>query len=567
MRSLTISSRLVLLILVAATPVLVLHVWGALDARSEVLEVAEDQIQRSSRLLAAQQVQLFLNARNVLDTLLVVAEELGVEDFNCDTLLDRIAAENQSYIAVGIADVSGTLRCSSDASQVNEYVRDTDFFTSVSATTSLYIGTPSNGSLPLGLASRATSGDLRFIGIALLDLDRLTSDMALSRLPAEGIGMIFNADREVLAKVPASADVVEGVFDALGPQVAQSSGGPGMVETMDIEGARQLWAVSDFLPEQGLFVAIGVRIDDLVASAESSLWRGIGILIAVFAGAAATAWIIGERTIRRPLERLASSASALQAGDLSVRYDADSSTREFRQLQLGFNQMASSIEGHQKEAENRAEKLNQLIAEKEMLVREMNHRIKNSLQLVSSVVGLQLGTVADEEAQRRLRDAQARIAAIAKVHERLYVGVRLDMVEVGPFIEELCADLKRTHALADQELFVDVDKSDLPPDRVIPLGMIVSELVTNAIKYAGSEGKIEVRLEKIADKLRLSVTDSGQGIPQNLNGQKSTGLGLKVVRALAKQLGSELEVDRLESGTRFRIDVPSDLGDAAGNSG
>jgi len=547
----------VLLILVAATPVLVLHVWSALDARSNVLSVAEDQLARSARLLAAQQVQFFLNGRDILDTLLVVAEEIGVDNFACEMLLDRIAAENESYTALGVATVDGSVLCSSDDEAIRAYVNSGDFFTSIAGLPSLVVGPPSNTVLPLGLASRAGSGDVRLIGIALLDLERLAADMGLSRLPAEGIGMIFDSRRNILAKVPAASSVSAGVFDALGPQVAESSGGPGMVET-DIDGARQLWAVSDFLPEQGLFVAIGVPVDDLVAAAEGNLWRGIGILIAVFAGAAATAWLIGEQTIRRPLDRLARSASALRSGNLSERYDPASSARELRELELDFNQMASAIEGHQKELEQRNRRLAELISEKEMLVREMNHRIKNSLQLVSSVVGLQLGTVADPEAQRRLRDAQARIAAIAKVHERLYVGARLDVVEIAPFLGELCADLKRTHAIGDQELSVDVDECDLPPDQAIPLGMITSELVTNAVKHAGAGGakKVAVTLKRIDKGLQLAVTDTGPGLTEDFDPSKPSGLGLKLVRALARQLGSELTVERLESGTRFSVGVP-----------
>jgi two-component sensor histidine kinase len=559
--SLAISSRLVLLILVSATPVLVLHVWSALDTRTQVLATATDQLTRSARLLAAQQVQLFLNARDMLNTLLVAAEEIGADGFGCTPLLRRMAADNPGYAALGIAVVGGGVVCSSDAEAIDNYFGDNNFIAAVMAEASMAVGAPVSGAVPLGLTSHVASGETQYVGIVLLDLQSLSDEMALSRLPADGIGMIFDANGNVLARAPPTSTIAPEILDVLGRQVAPADGGAAaLIETTDIDERPQLWAVADFLPGQELFVAIGVGVDELVAPAEDRLWRGIGILIAVFAGASITAWIIGEQTIRRPLERLARSASAVQAGDLSVRYHPASSAREFRQLASAFNQMASSIEDHQLQLEQRNSRLNELIGEKEMLVREMNHRIKNSLQLVSSVVGLQLGTVSDPEAQRRLRDAQVRIAAIAKVHERLYSGARLDVVEIKPFLEEICADLQRTGGIGDQDLSVSVAEFDLPPDQAIPLGMITTELVTNAIKHGGGGrgSKIEVRLEKIDDGISFEVTDKGPGFSGDFDPSRASGLGLKVVHALARQLGSELTVERLESGTKFGLRIPLD---------
>lgn len=558
MNGLTVSWRLVLLILVAAMPVFILHIWTALESRSNTLAVAEDQLMRSAGLLAAQEDQLFLNGRNILSTILVVADEIGISEPDCDLLLGRIVAENESYTAMGVATAGGTIQCGADPDVINESVNVEALLADAAATRSLVVGQPANGFLPIALASRGLSGDIQYFGVALLDLEHLTADMALARLPAEGIGMIFDANQNVIAKVPASSSVDQTVFNGVGPQVTASSGGTGLVETTTVEGGRQLWAVADFLPEQGLFVAIGIDIAAVVGDAEQALWRGIAILLSLFAAAAVTAWAIGQQTIRRPLERLATSASALRAGDFSVEVKPASSAKEIRELELDFNQMATALRDRETELQQHNARLNELIAEKEMLVREMNHRIKNSLQLVSSVVGLQLGTVADPVAQGRLRDAQGRISAIAKVHERLYVGAKLDSVEVGPFLKDLCAELARTLGLDDQRLSVNVAKCDLPPDRAIPLGMITSELVTNAIKHAvrGEEGQIEVNFEMIGDGARFSVTDSGPGFPADYDEAKPSGLGLKVVNALARQLGSELKVERLKTGTRFSIEVP-----------
>jgi two-component sensor histidine kinase len=558
LKSLAISSRLVLLILVAATPVLVLHVWSALDTRTQVLATATDELTRSARLLAAQQVQLFLNARDVLSTLLVMADEIGADGFGCGPLLDRIAAENDSYAALAIAVVGGGVLCSSNSDAIGDYFGDQEFMERVLAEGSMVVGAPANGVLPLALTTHVASGQTQYVGLALLDLQRLTADMALSRLPTEGVGLIFDDDGNVLARAPANSTTSLEVLDALGRQATPAAaGGATLIETITVDETRELWAVTDLLPEQGLLVAIGVDIDELVAPAEGRLWRGIGILIAVFAGAGITAWIIGEQTIRRPLERLARSASALQAGDLSARYHPTSNARELRQLASAFNKMASSIEDHQEQLEQRNKRLNELIGEKEMLVREMNHRIKNSLQLVSSVVGLELDEIASPEAQSRLRDAQLRIAAIARVHERLYAGARLNVVEIKPFLEALCADLRRSSGIGDRQLSISVDECDLPPDQAIPLGMIATELVTNAIKHSGEErSKIEIDLDRTKDGITLAVSDEGPGMSGSFDPAKTAGLGLRLVQALARQLEAEFSFERLESGTRFVLRIP-----------
>src|SRR5690606_24469977 len=136
-----------------------------------------------------------------------------------------------------------------------------------------------------------------------------------------------------------------------------------------------------------------------------------------------------EGTIRRPLRRLVHAAGSMRRGNFAVRIPDGQSAPELRHLAEAFNEMAGTIERDSAELQQRNDRLNQLIGEKDMLVREMNHRIKNSLQLVSSMVSLQLATVGDPDARASLSAAQGRVAAVAKVHERLYAGQRLDSVE------------------------------------------------------------------------------------------------------------------------------------------
>jgi len=456
--------------------------------------------------------------------------------------------------------------CSSIPEAVGANVSESSEVVEAIATATLAIGSPRHGAfsdrliLPLALPSRTPGGAGNLVAVASLDLGGLSDTMAQSTLPASGIGVIFNSNRAILARTPANASVDQAVFAPVRAEIALESGGAGLVRSEAVNGVSQLWAVADLLPNQGLFVAIGIPVPQLIASADRNLWRGIGILLGVFVLAAIIAWLVGEGTIRRPLKELADAAGRLRSGNLSVRIADRPSAPELRNLANAFNAMATSIERDSGELQQRNDKLNQLIGEKDMLVREMNHRIKNSLQLVSSMVSLQLATVSDPDARASLSAAQGRVAAVAKVHERLYAGQRLDRVEVAPYLDDLTHDLAETLGLPAAGGSITVQSVDdmLAPDKVIPLGLIACELVTNAVKHspAGAAVSVRVTLERDDDQLRLSVSDNGAGLPRDFDPTANPGLGMKVIRALAMQLGGALEIERPTEGTRFSVRFP-----------
>jgi two-component sensor histidine kinase len=258
---------------------------------------------------------------------------------------------------------------------------------------------------------------------------------------------------------------------------------------------------------------------------------------------------------------LESAVARLRQGDLGARSSEVGSAPELVHLGQSFNDMAESLQQRDRELEQKNEQLVQLASERELLMREMNHRIKNSLQLVSSMIALQSRSVTDPDAKVRLRDAQARVGAVAKVHERLYQSEDLERVDAGRYLEELCQDLSESAALRSRggEIVCSVSECKLPPDRAIPLGIIATELVTNAVKHAYSARMGTVRVDLTAENgvCRLSVSDSGGGVGPDFELEEHAGIGMKVVRAMVQQLGATLEIDRLHPGTRFAVEIPA----------
>ena len=204
------------------------------------------------------------------------------------------------------------------------------------------------------------------------------------------------------------------------------------------------------------------------------------------------------------------------------------------------------------------EELKAALATKEILLREVNHRIKNSLQLVSSMLSLQGQRSASPELRQHVQEAQSRVQVVAAVHERLYLSADANVVELGPFLETLCREVERSVIAPDQSIRVEVeaDPVTIGNDRAVPLALILNELLTNAIKYAypGGTGTIEVRLKAEPEgRAVLEISDAGIGLPANFDERQAASIGIRIVAGLARQLGAELDIVRRDPGVSFNI--------------
>lgn len=198
--------------------------------------------------------------------------------------------------------------------------------------------------------------------------------------------------------------------------------------------------------------------------------------------------------------------------------------------------------------------------EKAMLLQEVNHRTKNNIQLLSSVLLMQAGRITDPAAKAAFHDAVARVSVVGRLHQRLYGSGRADVVDTKAFVEDLCESLQASF-LGERPVAVRVraDSWELAMERAVALALIINELVTNSLKHAfpdGRAGVIDVVLERWDGVVRLTVADDGIGyVPRPGRG----GLGSQFVPLLAHQLGGEVEVaPRDGCGTRTVVMFPLD---------
>jgi two-component sensor histidine kinase len=199
-----------------------------------------------------------------------------------------------------------------------------------------------------------------------------------------------------------------------------------------------------------------------------------------------------------------------------------------------------------------------LAAEREVLLREVNHRVGNSLQIIASLLHLQASSATQEDVKAALTNAMGRVAAVAQVHRRLYTSHDLKSVLLNQYLESLLEDLRRSaEGNRMSRLTLKAEPIEIDPDRAVAIGIIVNELVMNAVKYAYPDGAgpIHVELKADGDDLLLTISDDGVGLNVKAD-PRSTGLGQRIVSAMASKLEASVERDPDHSGTRVLVRFP-----------
>lgn len=258
----------------------------------------------------------------------------------------------------------------------------------------------------------------------------------------------------------------------------------------------------------------------------------------------------------------------LQATEAAVLNILDDSSAEKDGLQNMQKAVFNILDDLHVEKSNLEETRNQLVRssqevraslrEKEILLQEVHHRVKNNLQVISSLISLQLRPIQDLVSREALQACQARVQAISLIHAMLYQSKDYANVPFSEYASKLAGNIFNTVGTAPGHITLDLAINDiaLPVDKAIPCGLILNELMTNALKHGfpdGLRGTIRVELGKVSQgQLQLSVQDDGVGMPTGFDIRQTQSLGMHLVSALAEQLGAELEMSG-DQGTSFKF--------------
>lgn len=425
---------------------------------------------------------------------------------------------------------------------------------------------------------------------AQIQMDSLWETVAQIHFGEAGIIYIVNQNGQVIAhpnrEVVLSNQTITGaplftaILESPGQKWIGSATNFSGVKVVVVSSSIELtdWIIISELPQEEAFAT----------SRQASILIPIGIVILMVVSMFSFRRILNQQ-ILQPLNLLRDGAHRIGQDDLSYRISFRRSD-EFGEVIAVFNDMAADLEKQREslkiyaaELETRVhertveltlsnenlvrevserkaaeEKVLASLYEKEILLKEIHHRVKNNLQIISSLLSLQSEKIKDTSTLRALRDSQARVRSMALIHQKLYQSKNLAKIEFGEYVQSLSRDLFRSYqrTLGDIQLKIQADEVLLDLDYAVPCGLILNELMTNALKYAfpnGRNGTLQVELRAGDDHtISLRVTDDGVGLPEDLDIANIKSLGLQLINGLTKQMNGRLEVGN-SAGTDIHV--------------
>jgi two-component sensor histidine kinase len=545
-----LKARLAFILGVVLVPALLYSCWQAFEA------YAERQAQRAMtaatmlRVVASYHADFFERTRSFL---LHLAAEPAIRAAELPACAARlIEARNRStdYLNLFVLDRQGAVRCGSAAGPPMPGPG--------------FLGKLREGA-PVAVSEvlrRPTGGDTIMVGVPIRE--RATAGFAGAMTATVNLRSLQRA----IANIDLPPDAVAYLGDGNGRTLAEPGDGSDARQTLPAE---RFWRLrSDPLDTQTVLGGDGVRRDYHVAavggedlfvvvglpSPPSFAWLQRELVIGVFAPtlmlglAMVTIWIASDYLVIRHVRTLGVAARAYSRGELDLRLDLAAAPIEFQELAHTLARMAGRVR-------RREDELRASLAEKDLLLREVHHRVKNNLQIVTSLLNLSAQRLQAPQARDAVRQAQMRVAAMTLVHRKLYETDDIREIDLASFLEDLCGMLEEVndgHRGAVQVL-VEAEPTNVAPDQAIPLALLVTEAVSNAFKHAfpaDRPGRIEVRLGNGELGARLSIADDGIGLA---GGDRSGGMGVTLMRMLAKQVGGTLRLVE-GGGTRLEVDFP-----------
>lgn len=533
----SLRGRLMTILFVALAPVLVLSVLTTLSRiRAEGAE-EKRELEREATVLSGEYASFFDRSFQVLSLLSRQPEVTGPALERCPATLGEARAAFSDFTNIALAGPDGMIRCSATDTGALSNVAGMDWFKRANASKKPVVGgmtmpvsreTVLVAAIPIGLGS-AYSGGVLFVSIGQSYLARLHDVAMIPRatelylLAADGRPLL---GRNLLAAPLPSRDTLSEALARAG-QVHEKEGR--MYVASPLHGGEVVGLLAR-APEP-------FRLARLLA-----LLSQIALPVVLTAAALVIVWVTAERIIVRWIRHLRAVAISYRRGNMNVRTrDIEKAPRELAQLGHTLDQMADAIV-------DREARLVETLKQREELLREIHHRVKNNLQIITSLINLQLRSVTSEQERMMVRDIQARVDALALVYRSAYGSQQLALIDLRELLPALVDQTARYFHGEHPEVDVATacEEVYLPIDDAIPFAQLVTEGVVNAIRHAfppQTPGKVSVEVSRVDDEMaRLSVRDDGVGLPPDLAKRpmhQRTGHALII--AFAKQMGGSAE--------------------------
>ncbi len=552
--------RLALIVLIAAVPLLMLSATIAWQNYCLALDVTAQTATRLREAAVARHAAAIAGAQQMMQALSQVAELSGGNPQAChDRLASVLLLQTARYSNIAADDLSGALACSA------RDIPDRAAFARANAGNALLFRTARlRRDLVLGPihASPFTGRDIipaaypimrgqDVVGFVYAGL-RIDWFRQAAGTPSPDLRALWIAD-------PSGHIVQVADTNALGlpsaTLVTQLERSPAVVDARSAGGAPYAYASAQLTDGYSLIVAYPAHMDR--AAATELLIRRLGQLgLLLLLGLAAVA--VGTHlALVEPLTRLSEGVAAWRAGGAFRPNLTSDPPTEIHDLAASFAEATESLRQH-------AIAQVAAVERQDLLMKEIHHRVKNNLQIVASLLNLQAARIRQPEARAEFASARDRVRALATLHRHLYLQGEVHTIDMPAFLKELCGQI--FDAMGETpgkriSLHIEASPLQVHSDQAVPLSLIVTEAVSNAVKYAfpnGRTGEVRVRLTDGSGSAELVVEDDGVGIPAGKTETETgtrDGLGLMLIRGFARQLGGTLVVEE-RAGTRYVVRVP-----------
>ena len=532
----TIRVRLGFALALALAPVLVLS--GVESARNFQ---RERQGQRAELVSAAERSAATARARIAAGEVLLQTLAPGSVGFQCAARLAEIKGRIEGYANLIRFDSIGRVACAADSVPADPGRRARPWFRALANGDPMTVtSVPGSGyaDQPALLASvRAEDAEGGFDGVltAVITLASLRPDKADRSLPTGSEVALIDASGRYLSTTRASAFPTALAGRLSGP--ARTA--PGLWFGPDRAGAPRVFSTAP-LVNQDVYVVLSAPAEGLVSWVWLNPFSALVLPILAFFLALAAVWSVAEHGVVRWIAYLRRIAAIYARGRYNVHpYKAATAPPEIRDLAETLDVMAQTIAA-------RDAALKESLAQKDDLMREIHHRVKNNLQVISSRLNLQPRALTDPAARAAMSDTRQRIAALALIYRSLYQSADLKRVDLRDFLDELIAHLIMGDSAAASLIRTElvIDPLIIDPDRLAPLALFAVEAITNAKKHGLGEagGILGVTFHVRGVEAELSITDTGRPGPQGQIGAVSVGegVGRTLMVAFARQLRGEV---------------------------
>jgi two-component sensor histidine kinase len=545
----TIRVRLMTALTVALLPVLLL---GALQ--SAIAFRRESAALRSNLALAAERSASTARARLEAADILLETLAPGSVGMACAQRLSEVAQRIPGYANLIRFDRIGRVACAARDVPNDAQRADRPWFQQLAGGDDLVITTDPGASYaqePSLLAAVAARdpGD-RFDGvlvavIALSSLQPPTGDPGLP--PKADVALVDSGGRYIsLTDLQAFPELPRNW------RAHATDRGSFVWSAQDRRGEGRIYSAAPLVGDD-VFVILSARSPGLFSWARLNPLTGLAFPLLTFALALVAVAIVTDHVVLRWIAYLQRIAELYARGRFSVRpIKAEQMPPEIRDLAMTLEDMADGIVG-------RDHSLRDTLAQKDALMREIHHRVKNNLQVISSLLNMQQRSLSDPAARAAMSDTRQRITALALIYRALYQGPDLKRVDLRPFLEELTAQLIAGESLhgppVQTELHVDALVID--PDRLAPLALFAVEAITNAQKHAFAKrsGRLTVSFKVAGEEARLEISDDGAAAQGALT---TAGVGRTLMTAFARQLRGRAELDlNVDGGVTARLIFPT----------